>query len=381
MTEATDTEHRVKPLELFFDLVFVLAFTQVTTKLSHDLTWEGLCRSMLVLAVLWWAWAGFAWLTNAFDPETRLMRVPIFVAIAALLVVSLAVPEAFGEYALIFAVAYFVVRVIHAIAYLANSKGDAPQLTAVLRMMPAFVLPPLLLLASVPFDGTAQAAIWVLAIVVDYGGSLLLDYEGWHVDAEYFAERFGLIVIIALGESIVSIGVGADGVHLGAETIVAAVLAVSLASVFWWEYFDSFYFYTLHELERKTGIAEMRLARDAYGILHLLLIAGIIFTALAIKKTIGHPEEHFKDIPAVALGLGVAMYLGGQVLIHARTGHGLAGYRAFAALAALAMIPLYKQIPAIWSLTIVIALLVATLAGETWRYRSERSEIRAQHAD
>jgi low temperature requirement protein LtrA len=369
-------EHRVKSLELYFDLVFVLAFTQVTTKLGHDLTWHGLFRSLLVLAVLWWAWAGFAWLTNAFDPESKLLRLPIFVAMAAMLVCALAVPEAFGEYAAIFAVAYLVVRLIHVSFYLIGARGNPEYLRAVIRMSPAFIAAPLLLLASVPFDGVTQGAIWVLAIVVDYAGAYVLGGEGWEVNPEHFAERFGLIVIIALGESIVSIGVGAEGVTLDARTIIAAVLAVTLASAMWWMYFDVVAILAAQKLEELQGVDRTRLARDSYAVLHFFLIAGIILVALAIKKTIGHPEEHLKEIPAVALGLGLAFYSGGLATLRKRDMGRWNRYRLFAAAVALALIPVFKQISALASLTTAAAVLVILVAVEFAHYREARARIR-----
>lgn len=374
---AGHAEHKVKPLELFFDLVFVLAFTQVTTKLSHDLSWEGLCRSLLVLAVLWWAWSGYTWLTNAFDPESKLLRLPIFVAMAALLIASLAVPEAFGEYALIFAVAYLIVRLIHASFYVIGSWNDPEQLRALLRLLPVFVIAPSLIVLSTAFDGTTQAALWVLAIVVDYGGAMFLVTEGWRVEAEHFAERFGLIVIIALGESIVSIGVGAEGVDLDAQTLSVAVLAVTLASAMWWMYFDVVALVAAKVLESRTGFDRAKLARDSYAFLHFFLIAGIIFVALAIKKTIGHPEEHLKEIPAVALGLGIAFYSGGLAAIRKRDlGKWNLARLAVAALALL-LIPVFKEVSALASLTIATAILVLLVAGEAIYWRDVRARVRA----
>ncbi len=374
--EESIAEHKVKPLELFFDLVFVLAFTQVTAKLADDLTWQGLCRSLLVLAVLWWAWSGFAWLTNAFDPESKLLRIPIFVAMAAMLVVALAVPKAFGEYAGYFAVAYLIVRLIHVAFYLLGSRGDAARFKAVLSLTPTMVLGPLLILASVPFDGTTQAVIWVIALLVDYGGALFVRGEGWGVEAHHFAERFGLIVIIALGESIVSIGVGADGVTLDAETIFAAVLAITLASAMWWMYFDVVALVAASVLDRLTGVERTRLARDSYGYLHFFLIAGVIITALAIKKTIGHPEEHLKEIPAVTLGLGVAMYSAGLSAIRKRDLGKWNLARLLVAALALALIPLFKEISALGSLSIATAIVVLLVIGEAWYWRDVRARVR-----
>lgn len=376
VTEAP--EHKVKSLELFFDLVFVLAFTQVTAKLANDLTWQGLARSLLVLAVLWWAWSGFAWLTNAFDPESKLLRLPIFVAMGALLVASLSVPEAFGEYAAYFAVSYFIVRAIHWSFYLiGTSRRDREQFQAVMTLVPVFIIAPALILVSVAFDGWLQAAFWVLAIVVDYGGAYFLAGEGWLVEPDHFAERFGLIVIIALGESIVSIGVGAEGVTLDTQTIVAAILAITLASAMWWMYFDVVALVAAKVLHQLEGGDRVRMARDTYAMLHYFLIAGVILCALAIKKTIGHPEDHLKDIPAVALGLGIAFYAGGLAAIRKRDIGRWNGFRLVVAGIALALIPAFKEISALASLSIVTALLVSLVGIEAWYYRDVRARVRS----
>ncbi|MGH2959809.1 MAG: low temperature requirement protein A [Solirubrobacterales bacterium] len=370
-------EHRVKSLELFFDLVFVLAFTQVTTKLADDLSYQGMLRSLLVLAVLWWAWAGYAWLTNAFDPESKLMRLPIFVAMAALLIASLAVPQAFGEYAAYFAVAYMIVRLIHVSFYLIGSRGDKNQFRAVMRLMPIFILAPALILVSVAFDGQVQAAFWVLAIVVDYGGAFVFAGDGWNLEPEHFAERFGLIIIIALGESIVSIGVGAEGVTLDAETVLAAVLAITLASAMWWMYFDVLAIVAARVLHQLSGLERSRMALHTYAMLHFLLIAGIIFSALAIKKTVGHPEEHLKEIPAVALGLGIALYAGGLAAIRKRDIGKWNGFRLIVAALALALIPVFKEVTALASISIVTAILLVLVATEAWYYRDVRARVRS----
>jgi low temperature requirement protein LtrA len=327
--------------------------------------------------VLWWAWAGYAWLTNAFDPESKLLRLPIFLAMAAMLVCALAVPEAFGEYAAIFAGAYLVVRLIHVSFYLIGAHGVPEYQKAVIRMSPAFIAAPLLLLASVPFDGVTQGAIWVAAIVVDYAGAYVLGGEGWEVEPEHFAERFGLIVIIALGESIVSIGVGADGVHLDARTIIAAILAITLASAMWWMYFDVVALVAARKLDEMEGVERTRLARDSYAVLHFFLIAGIILAALAIKKTIGHPEEHLKEIPAVALGLGVALYAGGLAAIRKRDIGSWNTYRLVVAGISLALIPVFKEIPALGSLSLAALLLVILIGVEFVTFKETRARIRA----
>jgi low temperature requirement protein LtrA len=229
----------------------------------------------------------------------------------------------------------------------------------------------------VAFDGWVQAAFWVLAIVVDYGGAYFLAGEGWLVEPEHFAERFGLIVIIALGESIVSIGVGAEGVTLDAMTILAAILAITLASAMWWMYFDVVALAAARELSHREGADRVRLARDTYAMLHVFLIAGIILCALAIKKTIGHPEEQLKDIPAVALGLGLAFYAGGLAAIRKRDMGTWNWFRLVVAVIALALIPAFKELSALASISIATGVLTILVATEAWHYRDLRAKIRS----
>jgi low temperature requirement protein LtrA len=229
---------RVTSLELFFDLVLVSAFTQVTTFLSHDPTWTGLVRALLLLGALWWAWAAYAWLTNTLDPEEGSVRLAMFAAIGAMLIVSLAVPDAFGATGVIFGVAYLVVRVLHVVLYAIAGRGDRDLFRAILRLAPAATIAPVLLLVAGFADGPTQTALWIAALAIDYLGVLLGRMRGWRVSPEHFVERFGLIIIIALGESIVAIGVGASGLPLDAGVITAALLGVTVAACLWWSYFD-----------------------------------------------------------------------------------------------------------------------------------------------
>jgi low temperature requirement protein LtrA len=372
------SQHKVTSLELFFDLVFVLAFTQVTAKLAEDLTWHGLFRSLLVLAVLWWSWGAFAWLTNAFDPESKLMRLPVFVAMAALLVAALAVPEAFGENAFIFVAAYFVVRMIHIGMYLIASRNSREEFLAVLKLSPAMVLAPVILLISAGFDGQTQAALWILAIIVDYAGAFLLVGEGWRVEPEHFAERYGLIVIIALGESIVSIGVGATGEELTLKVIGSAVLAIALTGALWWMYFDVVALVAARKLREASGAMRARMARDSYSVLHYFLIAGVILLALAIKKTIAHPYDELEEIPAVALCLGLTSYAFGLSAIKRRNVGTWNWQRLFVAALFVALIPLAEQLPSLATLAIAFGILALLIGFEATIYWETRQRIRAE---
>jgi low temperature requirement protein LtrA len=206
----SEREQRVTPLELFFDLVFVFGLTQVTSLMSDDPTWAGLGRGLLVLAALWWTWAGYAWLTNTLEPEETVVRVAMVGAMAAMLVVALAVPGAWGDDGVLFAVAYLVARLLFLLLYGVAGKRDPEILVAVLRLAPTAILAPGLLIVAGFLDGTAQAALWLATLTAEYVGGILAGSEGWRVSPAHFAERHGLIVIIALGESIVAIGIGAE---------------------------------------------------------------------------------------------------------------------------------------------------------------------------
>src|ERR671915_256714 len=273
-----DAEKRVAPLELFFDLVFVFALTQVTLLMSDNPTWEGLGQGMLVLAALWWAWGAYAWLTNYIAADEGLERLLMFAVMGAFLIAALAVPEAFGDDALLFAVAYAVVRWLHIFIFAeANDDVDTGQAIAVLARtaLPA----PLLLIVGGLLGGTAQAVIWILALAIDLAGPFVFGVRGFQVSAGHFAERFGLIVIIALGESIVAIGAGLEG-EVDGGVVAAAALGLIVACALWWAYFDWVALDAESRLSKARGDHRATIARDAYSYLHLPMIAGIVLIAL-----------------------------------------------------------------------------------------------------
>src|SRR5689334_15043430 len=218
-----DDEHEVTPLELFFDLVFVFAITQVTSLLAHEPTWRGMLRGMLVLAAVWWAWAGYAWLTSALDVDEGGVRLAMLVSTGVMLGVALAVPGAFGPDAVLFGIAYLLVRLLHVVLSALVGRHEPDRLGVLLRFAPtAFVGASLILLAGF-LDGDGRLIVWVVALLIDYSGPAVLGMgSGWRVAPAHFAERFGLVVLIALGESIIAIGVGA-----GFELHVAELLAAA----------------------------------------------------------------------------------------------------------------------------------------------------------
>ncbi|HXR29954.1 MAG TPA: low temperature requirement protein A [Solirubrobacterales bacterium] len=367
---------RVTPLELFFDLVFVLALTQCTALMSHNPSWEGLAQGLLVLGMLWWAWVGYAWLTSVLDPEEGAVRLVMFGAMAALLIVSLCVPEAFGDLALVFALAYGAVRVAHIGLFMLASPEDDSLRHSVLGLAASTAIAVTLLTAASLFDGAAQGALWALALFLDMAGPYFFGSEGWKLVPGHFAERHGLILIIALGESIVAIGVGASGaLDLGIGA--AAVLGVALTAAMWWIYFDIVAIVSQRRLtEAEVGSVQNEMARDSYSYLHLPMVAGIVLVALGMKKTIGHFDDHLDTVVAFALLGGLAAYLLGLVAFRFRHVHTINRQRLLLAIILLILIPVATEIPALAALATVNLLLWAMIAYETRLYGEGRREVR-----
>jgi low temperature requirement protein LtrA len=379
MAQEQTEARRVTPLELFFDLVFVFAITRVTTMLAEDTTWGGIGRGLLVLAALWWAWTGFAWLTNAIDAEQGAGRLVIFGAMAGMLVASLAVPGAFGADALTFTVALVVVRLAHLAAY-ARGAGTAELRTAVLRMSPPVVVAMALLLLATALDGWAQAACWIVALAVDYTAPLRGGTESWGVQAGHFAERHGLIVLIALGESLVALGAGASHSRISGLTIVATLLGLAVVAALWWAYFDVVALVAERKLTSLSGAARNRMARDSYSYLHVLLVAGIVLFALGLKVALADPRRALPLVPAVALCGGPALYLTGHVLFRLRNMGTVNKQRIVAAVLLAALVPLVRGVSAIWGVAAVATVCVALIAYEALRFAEVRAKVRATEA-
>ena len=373
--EAVEGEHRVRPIELFFDLVFVFAITQVTRFMADDLTWDGLGDGLLVLAVVWWAWVGYSWLTNVIDPEATRPRLTIFVALAGMLVASLAIPQAFGAHAGLFVGAIAVVRVMHILLY-GLATNDADIRGAVLRFAPGVALSMSLLVLSTGFDGAAQSGLFLAAIVIDALAPFAAGSR-WRVHASHFAERHGLIIIIAFGESIVAIGVGAEEVALDAGEVIGAVLGVAAAGALWWAYFDVAAIVAERILSRLTGAARAAMARDSFSYLHYVMVAGIVLFALGMKKTLEHVEDPLKLVAAVALCGGPAVFLAGHVLFRRRNTRTWSRTRPVAIVVLLAAVPIATETTALLGLVAVTAILVALIAYEAVHWREGRAQIRA----
>jgi low temperature requirement protein LtrA len=376
LTTALREGETVSPLELFFDLVFVLAFTQCTALMADEPTWEGLAKGLLVLGVLWWSWVGYAWVTSVVDPEDDAVRLVIFAAMAALLIVALCVPEAFGDSALILACAYAVVRIAHIALFMLASR-DQPNLRAsVIGLSISTGIASGLLLSASFADGTLQGALWALALVLDIGLPYFFWSEGWQLKPHHFAERHGLIVIIALGESIVAVGVGAEhGVDAGVA--VAAIVGTAVAAALWWLYFDVVALVAARRLANaEPGREQNEMARDSYSILHLPMVAGIVLVALGMKKTLGEVEDPLKLVPATALLGGAAMYLLAHVAFRYRHIHTLNTRRLGLAVLLVAFIAAAVEIPALATISVLALALALLIVVETRSYGPRRRQMR-----
>jgi low temperature requirement protein LtrA len=379
LVRADAREATVSPLELFFDLVFVFALTQVTAFLAEEPTFAQLGRGLVVLAIIWWAWSGYTWLTSTVDPELVLTRLVMFAAMAAMLVVALATPGAFAGDGVLWGLGYLAVRLLHAALFALAARNDAALARAVLSLV-ASLIPGagLIIVASAAFDGATRDILWIVAVILDYGIVLGIGAEGWHVHAKHFAERFSLVILIALGESIVSIGVGAEGVHLGAAVVLAALLAVGIACALWWAYFDVVAVMAEQRFSAAAGGDQVRMARDSYALLHLPMTAGIVLFALGVKQVIEHTGDPLKDMPAVALCGGLALYLLAHVGFRLRSVGSVGWPRIVAAGVCLALVPVSMHTAGVAVVAMLLAVCVVLIGYEVVRDADARARIRAE---
>jgi low temperature requirement protein LtrA len=372
--ELDHSEKRVGPLELFFDLVFVFALTQVTKLMADNSTWEGLGQGLLVLAALWWAWGAYAWLTNYIEADEGVERLLMFAVMAAFLVAALAVPHAFDDDALIFALAYATARWLHIFLFAeANDDVDAAQ--AIRRLARTAIPGPGLLIVAAFLEGPAQTAVWIVALTIDFAGPYVFGVRGFRVSPGHFAERFSLIVIIALGESIVAIGAGLPG-DLDAGLVVAAVVGLTVACALWWAYFDVVAIVAERKLREAEGAARATLARDSYSFLHFPMVAGIVLFAFGLKKTLGDFADELGWVPSIGLFGGLSLYLLAHVAFRLRNVGSVNRRRLLAAAVLVALVPVGAEAPSLAALALAATVCAALIAYETIRFREDRARVR-----
>jgi low temperature requirement protein LtrA len=312
--EASGSERRTSPVELFWDLVFVFALTQVTTLLSRHLTWGGFGRAMLVLALVWWSWSAFVWAANAEADDSTALRLTLLTASIFVFISGLALPQAFGAEGMLFATTYAVVRFMHLGLYAeASWRGRAAWSAIVGFAITVGVGMTLLIIGAALHDG-ARIACWLAAVAIDYAGPAWLTRERLRglqrVAVAHFAERYSLFVIICLGESIVDIGLGASPQHLTAELVTVVAFGLIITAAMWWTYFDVA---PRAESRLRTHPDPVLAAADAYSYLHLVIVAGIIIFAAGVRRLVSTLGETPTGSVRLALCGGVAVYVLGHI--------------------------------------------------------------------
>lgn len=388
--EAVTESSRVTALELFFDLVFVFAITQVTAFMAEDLSATGVLRGLLVFSMLWWCWVGYSWLGNIVRADEGVGRVAMFGAMAAMFVIALSIPEAFTDAEgglsgpVVFALGYLAVRVLHLAIFWLAAADDPGLRRQLLRFTPSVAGGTVLLLVASQLEGPAQTLAWAAALLADYAGTILAGASGWRVrSASHFAERHGLILIVALGESIVAIGVGVTGLAISWPIVVASILGLAVAAALWWAYFDVVALVAERVLHGFEGEQQARLARDSYSFLHLPMVAGVVLLALGLKKVleyVGNTAEHELTealglVPSSALYGGVAVYLLAHVAFRYRNVHSINRQRVVA-VALLALVPLVTRIPALAALGLLAAITTGLIAFEAVHFAAIRERVR-----
>jgi len=370
-------ERRTTYLELFFDLVFVFAITQVTTLVLDDMSAGGFARSALVLALIWWAWSAFAWMTNAIDLGSAFARAGVLAAAAGSLFMAIALPDAYQDAGVWFAAPYFSIRVLNLVLYVRELRDDREHQAAVITLAPFFFVSPALVLAGGFLDDPWRVSFWAVAMSIDVLGALNAGRSVFRVSPSHFAERYGLFVIIALGESIVAIGVSASSVERDAK--LAGAVAVSFAGVatLWWAYFDFVAPAVERALKRAGDTARAKFARDVFTFCHYPIVAGVILFAVAAKKTVAHPDEALSGAGRFALGAGLAVYLLGFILSRYRSIRRIAWERVGGGAAVALAAFLLADIAAAALMAVVVAILALALAVEAARLREVRASVRA----
>ena len=384
-------DHRVTTFELLFDLVFVFAFTQVTGFMAHSHSAFGVLQAMVILAIIWWSWTSYGWLANQTHVDEGVVRAGMAVAMGAMFVVALVIPESFEDLPgglsgpIVFVVAYFVVRVIHGALYFIAAGDDTGLRRQIIRSSVAVFTGIALLLAGAIVGGQWQTWLWLAGIVLDIILTWVTSIGGaWRLQSPaHWTERYGLIVILALGESVVAIGAGAAHEPISVPLLAGAVLAIGLSFLLWWLYFDVIASAAEWFLNKATGVKRAELASFGYTYGHFLLIAGIVISALGVEETIA---EVTKDEPvglftASALFGGTSLYLIGHALFWRLLGGEWNWWRVGGSTLLLALIPIAAGLTALASLALVVAVVVAVVVLESRHYAQQRTHLRAVNSE
>jgi len=386
---ATHEGHGVTTFELFFDLVYVFAVTQVTAYMAHAHSGVGVVQGFVLLGLLWWTWSAYAWLGNQARADEGLTRIAMAVAMAAIFVVALTIPEAWDDAPgglngpIVLVCAYTFVRIVHLAVYAVAAAEDRE----LRRQLVVTVVPMLsgaaLLLIGALLGGNAQTALFATGLAVDWAGTYVTSREGnWRIHSpRHWSERHGLIVILAIGESLVAIGAGASELPVSASLLAGALLGIALSLFLWWLYFDVVSLAAEHALSELGDRARARLAVEAYSYLHFPLIAGIVLTALGVEEALAHVGDGkaLGWFAAAALHAGLVLYLLGHVAFKRRLHGAISRPRMVTAAALGAATPLSASVVPLAALALVVVVVGVLAAFETGRYGHVRRSLRQTH--
>ena len=370
MNEPGQEVVRVSTLELFFDLVFVFTITQLTTVLVDRPNARGILQVVLMLGVIWWMYGGYAWLTNAVAPDRAGRRLLLLGGMAAYLVLALAIPDAFAGTGLTFGLAYVAIVSVHAGLFTRTSQEAT--LRDLMKLAPMNLASAVVVLAGGIAGGTAQYILWAIAVALEWSTPRLITTSGFMIGAAHFVERHGLVVIIAIGESIVAIGIAAQGLAIDLQLVVFAVLGLALSACLWWTYFGD-EGQSEQALARTPPDRQSMVAVDAFGFWHLAILLGIVAIAATEKRATGHVFDSLDFEPALGLAVGLSVFLVGDVCFRRTLGLEGGGARLAAAALAPATIPLGTEVSAFAQLTALVILLAAALGSEAMATTAARA--------
>ncbi|MEX2973787.1 low temperature requirement protein A [Streptomyces sp. C184] len=360
---APKSEARVTTLELFFDLAFVFNFTQLARVLSRDMTLRGVVQVILIFWLLWWMYGGYAWLTNHLPPHRRHHRILLLLGMASFLVIGLATPNAFHGNGVAFGVGYLLIVSVHAALFAFGGPGAARNM---LRIAPFHMVGALLIIGAGFLDGWTVYALWAAAVALEITAPMVTGVSGFELKPGHFVERHGLLMIIALGDSFLALGIGTNGGQAGPSVVTTAVLIFVIPACLWWVYFDESEKARRAELalERQDAVQRSRLALAAFFYAHVPMLLGLILIAAAVKKTIVHPYEPLATAPSIALASGVTLYLCGISWFHGILKIGPQRFHFTAALLAVTAIPVGLFGTAVAEVVLLGVLIGAALLSD-----------------
>jgi low temperature requirement protein LtrA len=356
-----DPVDRVTPLELFFDLVFVFTITQLSSLLTEGLTWRSLWHVVVMLGLIYWMYDGYAWLTNAVAAEGTRRQGLLLAGMAGYLVLAIAIPDAFTGTGLTFGIAYLVIIVVHASLYVASASESSAA--AMRALAPGNLAAAVAVVASGALGGVAQEVVWTAVVVLLWFATRA--GAGFEIGPAHFVERHGLLVLIALGESVVATGIGARGLTIDLRLVITAVLGLLLSAGLWWTYFGAGSEPVERAFRSATGARRVRLAFVGFGYAHYAMLLGVVLAAVGLRVAVARPDAPLSAGHALALAGGTALFVAAEGWFRRLLGLRPGRRRWLGGLMILLAVPVGTEASAIACLaaTVVLLALAVGLGG------------------